>query len=267
MAESLAIASGKGGVGKTTIAVNLDLTFAKEETRCMLLDADLGMANSHILLGINPKSTIADVINGKSSIDEVIVNAPLNLKFLSGGSGLTEMLSLDKTKRLNFIRSFSDYSESFDQLLIDVSAGAEDSSLSIISAADRVLIVLVNEPTSFMDAFTLIKACYLEHGYKEFCVAINMANSEMQAKQNFNKFKNIINKFYDVKLNYVGYIQTRDTIKQSILKRKPVVLEDRNKDIISLFKNIQTNILSSPINVHNGIKFFYKSSSNDLKEA
>ncbi len=258
MSESLAIASGKGGVGKTTVAVNLALTFAMNQKRCILLDADLGMANSHILLGLQPEKTIAEVIEGRAKLNDIIIDAPKNLKFLSGGSGLTELLSLDKSKRLNFIRNFDQLSESFEHLLIDVSAGAEDGSLNIISAADRILVVLVNEPTSFMDAFTLIKACHLEFGFKEFCITINMATSEIQAKQDFTRFKKIITKFYDVNLTYVGYIQSRNAIKQSIIKRKPVVLDDKHSDIINAFKNIYANILLTSINHHSGIKFFYK---------
>ena len=267
MAESIAIASGKGGVGKTTIAVNLALSIASKGDRCILLDADMGMANSHILLGLNPTKSIADVIEGRDKIENVIINAPKNLKFLSGGSGLTEMLSLSQSKRLNFIRSFENYSNIYDQLLVDVSAGAEDSSLSIISASDRVLLVLVGEPTSFMDAFTLVKACYLELGYREFCIVINMANSEIQAKNNFNKFKNIVTKFYEVNLTYTGYIQSRNSIRNSIIKRNPIVLEEGSKDIKNQFFSIYDNILNSPINRHSGIKFFLNNHKKSLREA
>ena len=106
MTYSLAIASGKGGVGKTTLAVNLALSMKSNGERCILLDADLGMANSHILLGINPQNTVADVIENRKSLNEIITDAPLGLKFLSGGTGLTEMLNLDNTKRVALIRSF-----------------------------------------------------------------------------------------------------------------------------------------------------------------
>ena len=100
MSETLAIASGKGGVGKTTISVNLALTQARSSS-CLLLDADMGMANAHILLGINPKTSVKDVIDGKMSLDKAIVEGPNNIQFLSGGSGITELLSIDKTKKFN----------------------------------------------------------------------------------------------------------------------------------------------------------------------
>ena len=152
----------------------------------------MGMANAHILLGINPDLTIKDFFDGSYSLEKVITEGPEKLKFISGGSGITEILNIDKNKKLNFIRSFDQFSGKIDNLIVDVSAGAEDSSLSLLSASDKILIVLVNEPTSFTDAFTLIKVCHLEFGLREFCLAVNMANNELWKRGilKFSKFSN-----------------------------------------------------------------------------
>ena len=255
MSETLAIASGKGGVGKTTISVNLALTQASS-SNCLLLDADMGMANAHILLGINPKTSVKDVIEGKLDLESAIVEGPNNIKFLSGGSGITELLTIDKAKKLNFIRSFETLSKKIDHLYVDVSAGADEMALNIISASDKLLVVLVNEPTSFMDAFTLIKACNIELKFKEFCVITNMVNSEHQGKIVFEKFKAIVTKFYDVNLEHVGSLFNIKEIKDSVLKKQPVVLNKKNISIISLFDRLSTNINNASKNEHNGIKFF-----------
>ena len=255
MSETLAIASGKGGVGKTTISVNLALTQAGS-SNCLLLDADMGMANAHILLGINPKTSVKDVIEGKLNLESAIVEGPNNIKFLSGGSGITELLTIDKAKKLNFIRSFETLSKKIDHLYVDVSAGADEMALNIISASDKLLVVLVNEPTSFMDAFTLIKACNIELKFKEFCVITNMVNSEHQGKIVFEKFKAIVTKFYDVNLEHVGSLFNIKEIKDSVLKKQPVVLNKKNISIISLFDRLSTNINNASKNEHNGIKFF-----------
>ena len=255
MSETLAIASGKGGVGKTTISVNLALVQAIS-SNCLLLDADMGMANAHILLGINPKTSVKDVIDGKMSLDKAIVEGPNNIQFLSGGSGITELLSIDKTKKFNFIRSFDALSNKIDHLFVDVSAGADEMALNMISASDKLLVVLVNEPTSFMDAFTLIKACNLELKFKEFCIITNMVSSEYQGKVIFEKFNNIVTKFYDVNLEHVGSLLNIKEIKDSVLKKKPVVLNKKNKSIISLFDKLSANIKKTSKNRHNGIKFF-----------
>ena len=255
MSETLAIASGKGGVGKTTISVNLALTQAKS-SNCLLLDADMGMANAHILLGINPKTSVRDVIEGKLSLESAIVEGPNKIQFLSGGSGITELLSINKTKKFNFIRSFETLSQKVDHLFVDVSAGADEMALNMISASDKLLIVLVNEPTSFMDAFTLIKACNIELKFKEFCVITNMVSSDHQGKAVFDRFKNIVTKFYDVNLEHVGSLLNIKEIRDSVLKKQPIVLSKKNKGIISLFNRLSTNINNASKNKHNGIKFF-----------
>ena len=139
MSETLAIASGKGGVGKTIISVNLALTQARS-SNCLLLDADMGMANAHILLGINPKTSVKDVIEGNLSLENAVIKGPNNIQFLSGGSGITELLSIDKTKKFNFIRSFETLSNKVDHLFVDVSAGADEIALNMISASDKILI-------------------------------------------------------------------------------------------------------------------------------
>ena len=258
MSETLAIASGKGGVGKTTISVNLALT-QSNSGRCLLLDADMGMANAHILLGINPKTSVRDVIKGNLSLENAIVKGPNNIHFLSGGSGITELLSIDETKKFNFIRSFETLTNKVDNLYVDVSAGADEMALNMISASDKLLIVLVNEPTSFMDAFTLIKACNLELKFKEFCIITNMVNNEHQGKLVFKKFKDIVTKFYDVNLNHIGSLMNMKEIKNSVLKKQPIVLNKKNKNIISLFNRLLKNINNASKNRHNGIKFFNNS--------
>ena len=255
MSETLAIASGKGGVGKTTISVNLALTQARV-SNCLLLDADMGMANAHILLGINPKTSVRDVIEGKITLANAIVKGPNNIQFLSGGSGITELLSIDKTKKFNFIRSFDTLAKKVDHLFVDVSAGADEMALNMISAADKLLVVLVNEPTSFMDAFTLIKACNMELKFKEFCVITNMVSSNHQGKIVFEKFKDIVTKFYDVNLEHVWSLLNIKEIRDSVLKKQPIVLNEKNKSVINLFNRLSTNINNASKNKHNGIKFF-----------
>ena len=190
------------------------------------------------------------------NLESAIVEGPNNIKFLSGGSGITELLTIDKAKKLNFIRSFETLSKKIDHLYVDVSAGADEMALNIISASDKLLVVLVNEPTSFMDAFTLIKACNIELKFKEFCVITNMVNSEHQGKIVFEKFKAIVTKFYDVNLDHVGSLLNIKEIKDSVLKKQPVVLNKKNISIISLFDRLSTNINNASKNEHNGIKFF-----------
>ena len=162
MANSIAIASGKGGVGKTTIAVNLALTLTKMGSKVALFDTDFGLANSHIMLGINPKKTIRDLIKNNASINEVIENGPAGLRFISGGSGLIDILNIEKNSIFQVIRALDPLEKLVNTMIVDTPAGASDNSILFSAAVDRLLIVLVGEPTSFLDAYTFIKAANIE---------------------------------------------------------------------------------------------------------
>ena len=162
MTESIAVSSGKGGVGKTTIAVNIALTLAKKGNKTLLLDADLGMANAHLVLGVNPEKTLDDFINKKNPLSKISYKINKNLDFISGGSAVHSLLNLENTERYNIIKSFNEIKKTYDYMIIDVGAGADASSISFMSAANKIITVLVSEPTSFADAYSLVKASYLD---------------------------------------------------------------------------------------------------------
>ena len=256
MATSIAIASGKGGVGKTSMSVNLSLTFAQMSKRTMLLDADFGMANAHILLGVKPNYFISDALKGKVPFAQTLCAGPAGLKFASGGSGLIDMLNLDKKTRYQTIRLFDEIADQTDMLIADVPAGAADSSIAFVSAADKVLIVLVGEPTSFLDAYSLIKVANLEAGLSNFSVAVNMTQSEAQAKAHFEKFNSIVRKFLDVNLDYVGHLPLSTRIRQSVVSRKPISIDAKESRENACFQKIAKNILKSPKNQTGRIRFF-----------
>tara|TARA_B100000575_G_C22970972_1_gene560522 strand:- start:133 stop:936 length:804 start_codon:yes stop_codon:yes gene_type:complete len=256
MATSIAVASGKGGVGKTSMSVNLSLTFAQMGNKTTLLDADFGMANAHILLGVKPNYFISDTLNGKASLSQTLCSGPVGLKFASGGSGLIDMLNLDTKTRYQTIRLFDEIVDDTDILVADVPAGASDSSLAFVSAADKVLVVLVGEPTSFLDAYSLIKAAHLEASLTNFSVVVNMTQSEAQAKAHFDKFKSIVQKFLDVTLDYVGHLPLSNRLRQSIVTRKPICIDAKDSRENGCFKKIAKNILNSPKNETGGVRFF-----------
>ena len=256
MPTSIAVSSGKGGVGKTSVAVNLALTLQQLGKRVAIFDADFGMANSHILLGVNPSSSLSDVLSGEQSINDIICTGPKGVRIVSGGSGLLEMLNVDPKGRYQTIRMMDHLKDEIDVLIVDVPAGASDNSVSFVAASDRAVVVLVGEPTSFLDAYSFIKACHLETGLVNFTIAVNMAGSEVEAKKYFDKFNAIVMQFLDVKLRYGGYVPFSQRIRKSIVDRKPIALQQSGLPEVSAFKSLAKNVLASPQNISGGIRFF-----------
>ena len=256
MASSIVVASGKGGVGKTSLAVNLGLTLARQGRRTILLDADFGMANAHILLGANPEYFVIDALLGNHSIEDVLCDAPHGMKFISGGSGLLEMLNIEKTTRYQTIRMIDELDDLTEVLVADVPAGASDNSIAFVAAADRVIIVLVGEPTSFLDAYSLIKAANLEANVRHFSVVVNMARSVSEAKEHFGKFESIVTRFLDVNLTFAGHLPLSERIRRSVVSRRPISMDQPDLPENQALMQISKSVLTSPANTQGGVRFF-----------
>ena len=256
MATTIAVTSGKGGVGKTNTAVNLATTMCRLGKRVILFDADFGLANAHVLLGTNPKATIADFLAGTASMAEVITPGPLGLKFVSGGSGLIELLNLDNQARYRTVAGLSSLQSEVDYLIVDCTAGASDSTLFFVNAVDIALVVLVAEPTSFLDAYAMLKAAYHEKNIAEFSIMVNMAENSKTAEANFKKFRDIAMRFLDIKLHYAGMIPQSTAIRQSIIKRKPISVSQPKSSLAENYESLARHLMKTPKSAHDAVKFF-----------
>mgnify|MGYP001222416898 CR=1 FL=1 len=258
MTVSIAVTSGKGGVGKTNCAVNLSMSLTKMGKKVVLFDADFGMANAHILLGTNPKHTAAEFLQGTSELENILSEGPSGLQFIAGGSGLLELLNLDNRARYQMLQSLSDLENKIDYLVVDTPAGASESALFFASAVTVPLVVLVAEPTSFLDAYALIKAAHIEKNLQNFSVVVNMANGSAEAKNNFDKFFDICRRFLDVNLHYAGMIPLSNAIRRSIVKRAPIVTGQPSSPETKAFLKLAKEMTNAPINTHDGIRFFHR---------
>lgn len=218
----IAVTGGKGGIGKTNVSVNLSLALSKMGRRVVLLDADLGLANVDVLLGIEAKQNIADVLNGECSLLDVMVEGPLGLKIIPASSGVRAMTSLSTAQHSGLISAFSEIDKQLDVLVIDTAAGISESVTSFVHAAQEALVVVCNEPTSITDAYALIKVLNRDHGIFKFNILANMVHSPQDEREIFTKLSTVADRFLNVALKSAGAIPYDEMLIKAVRKRQPV---------------------------------------------
>ena len=225
-ARVITVTSGKGGVGKTSVTVNLAIALSRLGLRIAILDVDFGLANIDLLFGINPKYTILDLIRDEKSIFEVLTDGPNNIKFLSGGSGVEELMRLDRKKLRMFINNIALLDKLYDIILIDTGAGLSRNVMSFIMAADEIILVTTPEPTAITDAYALVKMVSRRDRKKIIRVLVNKAETAREAEEIANKLIVVSEKFLSLKLYKLGYILYDDNIVKSVKLQKPYCLNN-----------------------------------------
>jgi len=218
--QVIAVTGGKGGVGKTNVSVNLALALAELGRRVVLMDADLGLANVDVQLGLRPNATIADVLAGNCSLRDVLVTGPGGIRIVPAASGAAEMVNLGAREHAGLIQAFSDIGDELDVLLIDTAAGIGDSVVSFVRAAQEVVVVVCDEPTSITDAYALIKLLSRDHGVTRFRVLANMVHSPQEGRNVFNKLLQVSDRFLDVALQYVGALPYDESVRKAAQKQR-----------------------------------------------
>ena len=219
----ITVTGGKGGVGKTGICGNLAVSLSMLGRRVMLLDADLGLANVDVMFGLQPTHNLADVINGDSSLQEIIVNGPAGVMMVPGASGISDMARLTPAHHAGIINAFSDLSVDLDVLLVDTAAGISDGVLRFAEAAHEVLIVVCDEPTSITDAYAIIKVLSTERGVNRFRVVTNMTRQGGDGSGLFQKLLRVTDRFLDVSLDHAGSVPFDDRVWRAVQLQTPFV--------------------------------------------
>jgi len=217
----ITVTSGKGGVGKTNVTINLAIALSELGLRVIILDADFGLANIDILFGIVPKYTLADVIRNQKNILEVLSDGPSNIKFISGGSGVEELVRLEREQVQKFIDNIGLLDKLFDIILIDTGAGLSDNVMSFVMAADEILLVTTPEPTSITDAYALIKMVSHREKDKLIRLVVNKAESAKEANDILIKLSIVAEKFLALKLHPLGYILQDETVIKAVKLQQP----------------------------------------------
>ena len=219
----IAVASGKGGVGKTNVSANLAVSMAASGDEVLLLDADMGLANVDVLLGLQPRYNLSHVINGERTLEEVIINGPSGLKIVPASSGVKKMANLSAAENAGLVRAFSEISQSLDTMIVDTAAGISDSVTTITRACQEVVVVVCDEPASITDAYALIKVLSREHGQSRFRVLANMARTLREGRGLYEKLSRVTNRFLDVTLDYMGAIPQDDYLRKAVQRQRAVV--------------------------------------------
>jgi len=257
MVQSLAFVSGKGGVGKTSLAINSAINLSLSGFKVAILDADFGLSNANIMMDVKTDKTVSDMLSGTCALEDVICHSHAGVKLIPGGSGTLESLNFDTEQRWKIIRSLDVLQDKLDYLIVDTPAGASNSSIEFAAAVDHVVVTLVGEPTSFMDAYAFIKALHIEKGITDFSVIVNMAKNESAALRDFKSFEKIALMFLPVKLNFIGWMPGSKDIVQSIITRKPFILDKKSKKIVGqCMDDITSKIMKNNTNKRTGIHFF-----------
>jgi flagellar biosynthesis protein FlhG len=221
--QVIAVTGGKGGVGKTTVAVNLATALASRGKEVMLLDGDLGLANVDVFLGLSPRLTLADVLSGGATLEEVVMDTPQGFTVVPAASGIAQLADLDTMTHLGLVRAFGDISQRLDVMVVDTAPGIAGSVLQFSQAAQQVLVVICDEPASLTDAYALIKILSRDHGVKQFRVLVNQVRGRGLGQALFQRFERVVNRFLQVDLDYVGEVPEDPFLRRAIREQRPVV--------------------------------------------
>ncbi|SNZ08118.1 flagellar biosynthesis protein FlhG [Persephonella hydrogeniphila] len=241
----LAVASGKGGVGKTNFAVNFSYILANDfNKKVLLIDADIGMANVHILVNVNTKKTLKDILNGEKI--ENIIFSTRGIDILPGFSGIDAINEVDDSSVLRFVQNLNDVSENYDYIIIDTAAGIDNKVISFIRASSKTYVITTPEPTAIMDAYALIKSMKKLYDYSDFKVVVNMAKSEEEGVDTFDRLKASINKFLNMDIKLAGILPATKNIQKTV-KKKQIISEVYPSDKFVLqLKKIAAEELGEP---------------------
>jgi len=252
--RSLSFTSGKGGVGKTNIVVNLAIQLAQMGKKVFLIDADLGLANIDIMLNLAPQFTIEDVLAGTKNINDIIMEGPLGVHVLPASSGISEMQSLTAEQQMSMLKELSCLKTQYDYILIDTGAGIAANVLRFNAAVDEVCVITNTEPTSITDAYALMKIMSSKYHVNTFNLIVNESNLQ-QAKSVFSRLVTVLNKFLTVNLELIGFIPRDINFVKAVKRQTPLSLLAPKSPTVKSFTD-----LARQIDIHPG-----KSIDTDMK--
>ena len=256
--QIIGIASGKGGVGKTTVSINLAMKLASRGKKVMIFDADLGLANAQLALGIRAPFNLSHVVSGEKSLSEIIVEGPSGIKLVPGATGIQRMASLGPQETAGIIHAFSELDDDIDYLIVDVAAGLSDSVMAFMGACQYRIVVVKNEPYSIADAYSTIKVMMQEHNLDRIFLVPNGVESQREGQRLFTSINTVIRNFLDGEIKYLHSISADSMVVQATKASQPLVTYSPASLAARDFGNLAKEImrLEPDVPLNGNIQFF-----------
>jgi flagellar biosynthesis protein FlhG len=219
----IAITSGKGGVGKTNIVLNLCLALSKLKRRVLLLDADMGLANVDVLLGLTPRYTLEHVMTGQKEVRDVMLTGPHGFRILPSGSGISELSEMTFEQQMRLFQELSTIDDELDYLFIDTGAGISSNVLRFNASANEILLIANPEPTSITDAYALMKLLAIKYHIRDFALIANSVASQADGVGVYDTLNRVCSQFLNVNLSFLGWIPFDPNIRKTVRRQKPLL--------------------------------------------
>lgn len=234
--KTMAVVSGKGGVGKSNFSLNFSISLTKKGYKVLLFDMDVGMGNIDILLGKSSPHTIVDFLQGRETLENIIMEGPTNLHYISGGSGLEQLVKYDESFAITIMDHLSTLLSNYHYVIFDMGAGISKESLSIILSVDEVVVVTTPEPTSITDAYSMIKHIHLHNSEIPFYIVINRVIAEKDGVETFKRLKAVSKRFLGRDIKVLGIIPDDRAVQKSVSSQTPFIFNEKSSATKALIK-------------------------------
>lgn len=256
----ISVTSGKGGVGKSNVVSNLAIALSSQGKKVLVIDADLGLGNLDVLLGLSPVYNLNNVLNGEKSIAEILIDGPAGIKIIPAGSGVQEFTSLGQHEKLKLLDELDMLEEKFDIMIVDTEAGISENVTYFAVAAQEIIVVVTPEPTSITDVYALIKLLSTKYSEHHFKVLVNMAKDSEDALEVFRKLANVAGRFLDISLDYLGCVVKDEKVVEAVKRQRAVSELFPDSEAAGCFATLAKRVIENTrqTRLKGSIQFFFR---------